>query len=186
MGKRARIGVGVLVVAVYVFNPLYIRTGAANLASSITSFANLAPVTDPNSLKAAITNVTADFDQLSNILQDFFDRLPDNGTELLFRDFLSSKASRRHKDLERYLDWVLGFYRFAWPFLIVYIILRLSSGSSKADIDKGLKSRDRKRTVRKKEESYAEDRSPGSDNLSSNTSQPLGWQGRSPSAQSLN
>ena len=54
MGKRARIGVGVLVVAVYVFNPLYIRTGAANLASSITSFANLAPVTDPNSLKVSV------------------------------------------------------------------------------------------------------------------------------------
>ena len=38
--------------------------------------------------------MTADFDQLTNILQDFFERLPDNGTELLFREFLSSKASR--------------------------------------------------------------------------------------------
>lgn len=51
MGKRARISIGIVVVAVYVFNPLYIRTGASNFASSITSFANLAPVTDPNSLK---------------------------------------------------------------------------------------------------------------------------------------
>ena len=71
-------------------------------------------------LQAAVANVTADFDQLTHILQEFFERLPDNSTETLFRDFLLSKASRTHKDFERFLDWVLGFYKFAWPFLVSY------------------------------------------------------------------
>ena len=43
---------------------------------------------------------------------------------ILFRGRAPEAAlCRRHKDLERYLDWVLGFYRFAWPFLV-----RLSLG----------------------------------------------------------
>ncbi len=73
MGKRARISVGVFVIAIYVFNPLYIRTGLSNFASSITSFANLAPVTDPNSLKVSFVSALYALNALKSIVNFFLE-----------------------------------------------------------------------------------------------------------------
>jgi hypothetical protein len=44
--------------------------------------------------QAAFANVTADYDQLTSLLEDFFERMADNTTETLLRDYLLIKASR--------------------------------------------------------------------------------------------
>jgi len=45
-------------------------------------------------LQAAFANVTADYDQLTSLLEDFFERMADNTTETLLRDYLLVKSSR--------------------------------------------------------------------------------------------
>lgn len=122
-----------LLAAVYKLNPLYIRSSIVGVASSFTS--NLAPPQDPRSLKAAFANVTADYDQLTTLLEDFFERMADNTTETLLREYLLVKSSRKHKSLERMFDWLLGVYWFILPFLMVYVgaMVLGGGGSRKSD-----------------------------------------------------
>ena len=54
MGTRLRILIGVILVAIYVFNPFFIRTSISNFVGSLTTFANLAPIIEPDSLKVDI------------------------------------------------------------------------------------------------------------------------------------
>jgi len=133
MGTRQKFLAVFLIFAVYKLNPLYIRSSILGVASSFSS--NLAPAQDPRSLKAAFANVTADYDQLTSLLEDFFERMADNTTETLLRDYLLVKSSRKHKFLERFFDWMLGVYWFILPFLLVYVgaMVLGGSGAGKSD-----------------------------------------------------
>lgn len=133
MALRQKILGLVVIAAIYKFNPLYLRSSFMGVASSFT---NLSPAQDPRSLKAAFANVTADYDQLTSLLEDFFERMPDNTTETLLREYLLIKSSRKHKFLERFFDWMLSVYRFLLPFLLVYLATLVfggGGGTSKSD-----------------------------------------------------
>ena len=54
MGKRVRILVSVVVFIIYIFNPLNTRTNVSSFVGSLTVFANLTPVLEPDSLKVVI------------------------------------------------------------------------------------------------------------------------------------
>lgn len=135
MGLGRNVVAILIIAAVYKLNPLYIRSSIVSVASSFTSITNLAPPQDPRSLKAAFANVTADYDQLTSLLEDFFERMADNTTETLLRDYLLIKASRKHKILERFFDWMLSVYWFVLPFVLVYAGAMMfgGGGSSKSD-----------------------------------------------------
>lgn len=66
--------------------------------------------------------------QLAHIIQDFL-RTPgvDSSTETLFREFLAERAQRSHPGLESALDWLLALYKFAFPFMIISLLAKLSS-----------------------------------------------------------
>ena len=84
----------------------------------------------PHTLKASILNVTADFNELALLLQDFMHSpAVDPSVEASFRHFLADRATRSHPGLENILDWVLALYKFAFPFLIISLLAKLSGGS---------------------------------------------------------
>ncbi|CAL8464561.1 g4096 [Coccomyxa elongata] len=85
------------------------------------------PAIADNSLNAAIRNVTGDFDQLADIVKDFFSQR-DPEAEERFRLFLEEKAHRSHAKLERALDWLLAIYKVALPILICMLMARGSNG----------------------------------------------------------
>ena len=68
--------------------------------------------------------------QLSLLVQEFL-RTPgvDPSIETAFRHFLAERAARSHPGLENALDWVLALYKFAFPFLIISLLAKLSSGA---------------------------------------------------------
>ncbi|KAK9802560.1 hypothetical protein WJX73_003100 [Symbiochloris irregularis] len=90
---------------------------------------------DPASLRAAVRNVTTDYDQLATLLQDFFRQQShlrqDNSTEVAFREFLGHRASKSRPALEQGLDWILAFYKFIWPVLLVFLVTKLQTGKSR-------------------------------------------------------
>jgi hypothetical protein len=132
------------------------------------------PPPAPHTLKAAILNVTADFNEVSTIVIDIcvhamhhllqcvalvaivvpwvlsgalqlahliqeFLRSPavESTAEESFRHFLSQRANRSHPVLENALDWVLALYKFAFPFMVISLIAKLSAsgGPSRSDND---------------------------------------------------
>jgi hypothetical protein len=54
----------------------------------------------------------------------------DPSTETLFREFLAERAQRSHPGLESALDWLLALYKFAFPFMIISLLAKLSSAAS--------------------------------------------------------
>lgn len=82
-----------------------------------------------HSLKSAILNVTADFDELCALLGDFL-KSPAvaTDTEQQLRAFLEERAARSYPALETTLDWLLSMYKLALPFLLISIVAKLSSG----------------------------------------------------------
>ncbi|KAK9905052.1 hypothetical protein WJX75_008675 [Coccomyxa subellipsoidea] len=92
------------------------------------------PAIADESLTAAIRNVTGDFDQLADIVKDFFKQTDgvDPEGEQRFRWFLQEKAHRNHAKLERVLDWLLAIYKVAIPILVFVLMAR---GSSSKDDD---------------------------------------------------
>ena len=95
------------------------------------------PPPAPHTLKAAILNVTTDFNELARLLQEFMESPhADPAMESAFRQFLAHRATRSHPGLENALDWVLALYKFAFPFVIISIIAKLTGGGS-SDSDSG-------------------------------------------------
>lgn len=92
---------------------------------------------DPTSLRAAIRNVTTDYDQLSTLVQEFFRQTSqlrqDDTSEALFRDFLGQRATRSRPSLEQALDWILALYKVVWPVLVVFLVSKLNSGKSRLE-----------------------------------------------------
>lgn len=72
--------------------------------------------------------------QLTLLIQDFL-RSPavDPAVELAFRDFLQDRAARSHPALESALDWILAIYKFAFPFLLISLVAKLSAGGGGGD-----------------------------------------------------
>lgn len=92
------------------------------------------PPPAPQSLKAAILNVTGDFNELSFLIQDFL-RSPtlDPEIEIMFKQYLAQRATRSHPGLESALDWVLALYKFAFPFVLISLLAKLTGGKSIED-----------------------------------------------------
>ncbi|EIE19167.1 hypothetical protein COCSUDRAFT_34372 [Coccomyxa subellipsoidea C-169] len=92
------------------------------------------PAVVDESLTAAIRNVTGDFEQLADIVKDFFRQSDgvDPEAEQRFRYFLQEKAHRNHAKLERVLDWLLAIYKVAIPILI-FVILAKGPSSKNGD-----------------------------------------------------
>lgn len=89
------------------------------------------PPPAPHTLKAAILNVTTDFNELSRLVQEFMDSVhADPAVESAFRQFLADRATRSHPGLENILDWVLALYKFAFPFIIISFLAKLTGGGS--------------------------------------------------------
>jgi hypothetical protein len=89
------------------------------------------PPPAPHTLKAAILNVTTDFNELSRLVQEFMDsHNADPTIETAFRSFLAERASRSHPGLENILDWILSLYKFAFPFIIISFLAKLTGGGS--------------------------------------------------------
>jgi hypothetical protein len=87
------------------------------------------PPPAPHTLKAAILNVTTDFNELSRLIQEFMESShADPALESAFRQFLAHRATRSHPGLENILDWVLALYKFAFPFVIISFLARLTGG----------------------------------------------------------
>ena len=51
---------------------------------------------------------------------------PSSSLERSFREYLTAEANRAPRRIERTLDWVLHTYRFAMPFAILALVLRLA------------------------------------------------------------
>lgn len=108
---------------------LLLRIPGYVLYSAVAS----SPPMDPNSLKAAIHNVTTDFNQLVYLLENFMESgHAEPGVEMAFRRFLAQQASKSLPSLERTLDWVLALYKFMFPFAILSLLARASSSSKAA------------------------------------------------------
>jgi hypothetical protein len=89
------------------------------------------PPPAPHTLKAAILNVTTDFNELARLLQEFMESShTDPALESAFRQFLAHRATRSHPGLENILDWVLALYKFAFPFIIISFLAKMSGGGS--------------------------------------------------------
>ncbi|KAK9824856.1 hypothetical protein WJX74_000390 [Apatococcus lobatus] len=102
----------------------------ATLPMSVSGLSTgLAPV-DSDSLRSAIRNVTADADQITALVQEYFEdvKRSDPARELDFREFLDRKAQRSHPTLEIWLDWILFLYKMALPFLLFFTVIKLTGG----------------------------------------------------------
>lgn len=95
---------------------------------------NGAPTTPEDSLSAAIRNVTSDYDQLTDILKEFFKQTErtDPHAEEHFRYFLQERADRSHAKLEKILDWLLAIYKIAFPFLVCLMVAKVSGSGRQA------------------------------------------------------
>jgi len=94
------------------------------------------PPPAPHTLKAAILNVTTDFNELSRLVQEFMDSADVNpAVESAFRQFLAHRATRSHPGLENILDWVLALYKFAFPFIIISFLAKLTGNGSDDNSD---------------------------------------------------
>ncbi|KAL4853524.1 hypothetical protein ACK3TF_005543 [Chlorella vulgaris] len=81
-------------------------------------------------LKAAILNVTSDFDQLAFLVGDFLQQPGmDPQVEQRFKQYLMDRASRSYPRFESLLDWLLAVYKFVFPFLIISLAAKRGSGS---------------------------------------------------------
>ncbi|KAK9864729.1 hypothetical protein WJX84_003509 [Apatococcus fuscideae] len=111
-----------------------IVTVPSALSRSVTGLSTgLAPV-DNNSLRSAIRNVTADPDQMSALIQEYFEEIKrvDPQQEQDFRDFLGRKAQRSYPKLEIWLDWLLFIYKMALPFLLFFTVIKLTGAAAVA------------------------------------------------------
>jgi hypothetical protein len=94
------------------------------------------PPPAPHTLKAAILNVTTDFNELSRLVQEFMESADANpAMESAFRQFLAHRATRSHPGLENILDWVLALYKFAFPFIIISFLAKLTGNGSDDNSD---------------------------------------------------
>jgi hypothetical protein len=86
----------------------------------------------PGTLKAAVQNVTTDFSELSSIIQDFLHSpAVDPSVETAFRAYLAQRAQRSHRGLESALDWLLAVYKFAFPFVVLSLITKVTASATK-------------------------------------------------------
>lgn len=89
----------------------------------------------PGSLKAAILNVTNDFTELSNVVQEFFAAQPaDSGLEAAFIEFLEDKGRHSMRRLESGLDILLTIYKFVFPFVLLSVLSRVGGGSHRGSV----------------------------------------------------
>lgn len=115
-------------------NPYHMASSMMYLAYRLPGLVFASMRTPPpaaSSLKAAILNVTGDFNELSFLIQDFL-RSPgvDPAVEASFRQYLAHRAGRSHPSLESALDWILAAYKFAFPFLVISLVAKLGSSAS--------------------------------------------------------
>ncbi|GAB4816340.1 hypothetical protein N2152v2_003386 [Parachlorella kessleri] len=85
------------------------------------------PVKSADPLREAITNVTTDFNELAHLIGDFMRTQPEQ-TQSQFVQFMADRATRSYPQLEGLLDWLLSLYKFAFPFLIISMVAKLSGG----------------------------------------------------------
>ncbi|PRW20410.1 Heat shock 83-1 [Chlorella sorokiniana] len=84
-------------------------------------------------LRAAMLNVTADYDQLAHLVAEFLEQpTVDPAVREQFLQFLAVRATRSYPRLESALDWLLSIYKFVFPFLIISMVAKLSGATREA------------------------------------------------------
>lgn len=94
----------------------------------------------PDSIRYLVQNCTGDLDGLIHVLEEFFESKREKGEvhgnsqfENEFRKFLVETAAHRHRALESSLEWLLGLYRYIFPFIVLQLIMKLFGDSGSSD-----------------------------------------------------
>eukprot|EP00887_Chlorella_sp_A99_P008295 scaffold12.g8295.t1 len=119
------------------YTPLSVANAAGMLVSRSTGLlweSCARPPIPRDPIKAAILNVTSDFEELAHLVSEFF-RQPglDPSVRQQFREFLAQRATRSFPRLESGLDWLLALYKFVFPFLCISMVAKLSQGGGEQD-----------------------------------------------------
>jgi hypothetical protein len=82
---------------------------------------------EPDSLRGAMHNVTTDYHRLALLVEEFFETAyGDPSAKAAFEQYLALHASKTIASLEKILDWVLTFYKFLFPFVVISLLTKLS------------------------------------------------------------
>lgn len=91
---------------------------------------------DSDSLRGSMQNVTTDYNRLALLVEDFFETAyVDPSAKAAFEQYLALQASKTIASLEKTLDWVLTFYKFIFPFVVISLLAKLSPSKRSQQTD---------------------------------------------------